>query len=165
AGTFPVTVFNPTPAGGTSTAVDFTVNNTQPVVSGVSPANITVGGVAFSLTIDGTGFVSGSVVRSGGSDRTTAFVSSTQLTAQISVANISTVGALAVTVHNPIPGGGVSNSVNLTVDPPAPGARALRAVDVIANPGTTVNVSIEIVSQGDENSLGFSLSFDPTQLI
>ena len=164
-GTFAITVFNPTPGGGTSAAVDLHVNNPVPVLASLSPANKAAGGDAFTLTVTGTDFVSGAVVRLNGNSRPTTFVSTTQLTAEISVANISTVGALAVTVLNPAPGGGISNSLNLTVDPPAPDARALRLVNVTTPPGSTVNLSIELVSQGNENSLGFSLNFDPTQLV
>jgi hypothetical protein len=56
---------------------------------------------AFTLTADGTGFTPSSVVRWVGSDRPTAFINSTRLTATISAADVSTVGDFPVTVRDP----------------------------------------------------------------
>jgi hypothetical protein len=114
-GTFNVTVFNPTPGGGTSNAVSFTVNNPVPTVTSISPTNALAGGAAFTLAVNGTGFVSTSVVNYGGNIRATTQVSSTQLTATISASDIATAGNFSVTVFNPPPGGGTSNAVNFAV--------------------------------------------------
>jgi hypothetical protein len=43
-------------------------------------------------------------------------------------------------------------------------SRIVRTVAASGAPGATVTLPIELVSQGDENALGFSLSFDPTIL-
>jgi hypothetical protein len=43
-------------------------------------------------------------------NRTTTFVSSTQLTAAIPAANIASAGTAQVKVFNPTPGGGASNA-------------------------------------------------------
>jgi hypothetical protein len=110
AGTANVTVFNPAPGGGTSTARTFTINNPVPTISGLSPSSQTRGGAAFTLTVNGSGFVAGSVVRWNGLNRTTTFVSSTQLTAAIPAANIASAGTAQVKVFNPTPGGGASNA-------------------------------------------------------
>src|SRR5216683_791054 len=56
-----------------------------------------------------------SVVNWNGSPRATTFVSSAQLTAQISAADIATTGTASVTVFNPTPGGGMSNVAFLPV--------------------------------------------------
>jgi hypothetical protein len=45
-----------------------------------------------------------------------------------------------------------------------PTSRTVRVVDTSAAPGNTVNISIDLASQGDENALGFSLNFDTTVL-
>jgi hypothetical protein len=117
AGTATVTVFNPTPGGGTSNAQTFTinaVNNPVPTTTGLSPASATAGGPAFTLTVNGSNFVSASVVRWNGSDRTTTYVSSTQLTAAILASDIVTAGTATVTVFTPAPGGGTSNPQTFT---------------------------------------------------
>src|SRR5205823_3263599 len=64
AGTAQVTVFNPTPGGGTSANSAFSINASNPVpsITSLSPASATAGAAAFTLTVNGTGFVSGSVV-------------------------------------------------------------------------------------------------------
>ncbi len=116
AGTVAVTVFNPTPGGGTSAAQSFTITaNPVPTLNSLSPTSVVAGSAAFTLTATGKNFVASSVVRWNGSDRPTTFGSSTQLTAQISAADIATAGTVAVTGFNPAPGGGTSNSRALTV--------------------------------------------------
>jgi len=110
-----VVVTNPSPGGGASNSVAFAVNNPVPTITSLSPSSAVTGGAAFTLTVNGANFVASSVVDIKGSARTTAFVSATQLTAQITAGDIAMQGASAITVVNPAPGGGTSNSVNLTV--------------------------------------------------
>jgi len=90
--------------------------NPVPVASSLSPSSGTAGGTAFTLTVNGSGFISNSVVRWNGSNRTTTFVSSTQLTASIQASDITTVGTAQVTVFNPTPGGGTSNALTFTIN-------------------------------------------------
>jgi uncharacterized protein (TIGR03437 family) len=120
AGTPGVTVFNPAPGGGLSNAQSFTVNNPVPALTALSQDAVTAGGAGFTLTVTGTNFVNGSVVRWNGSERPTSFASSTQLTAAIAAADIATAGTAAVTVFNPAPGGGASNARTFTVNNPLP---------------------------------------------
>jgi hypothetical protein len=83
----------------------------QPLV----PDAVAPGGAGFTLTVNGTGFVSGSVVNWNGSPRTTSFVNGSQLTASIPASDIATANTASVTVVNPSPGGGLSNVVFLSV--------------------------------------------------
>jgi hypothetical protein len=121
AGIYPVYVFNPTPDGGTSGAVNFTVNNPVPVISSLSPSSAAPGGSVFTLTVTGSNFVSNSKVHWGSDERTTTFVSATQLTATIPATDIATAGTANVTVVNTTPGGGTSNIVTFSVAVPAAG--------------------------------------------
>ncbi|HYG76165.1 MAG TPA: IPT/TIG domain-containing protein [Planctomycetota bacterium] len=108
-GAFSVTVSNPAPGGGTSPPASFTVNNPLPALSSISPNSASAGGGAFTLTVNGSNFISGvSVVRWDGTDRATTFVSSSQLTAAISAEDIATEGSSSVSVYNPAPAGGTS---------------------------------------------------------
>lgn len=66
------------------------------------------GGAGFLLTVNGKRFVNSSAVQWNGNVRTTTFVSSTQLQAAITAADIATAGAVNVTVANPLANGGVS---------------------------------------------------------
>ncbi|MCC7366140.1 MAG: PASTA domain-containing protein [Dehalococcoidia bacterium] len=110
-----VTVVTPAPGGGTSDPVSLAINNPAPTVASLDPASKAVGASSFTLTVTGTGFVDGSVVRWNGSDRVTTYVSSTQVTAAIVAADLNAAGTVAVTVHNPAPGGGTSSSLTFTV--------------------------------------------------
>jgi YVTN family beta-propeller protein len=68
------------------------------------------------LTVVGDNFVPDSVVRWNGSDRpTTGNGSINGLTAQISASDIAAAGTAQVTVFNPAPGGGTSNSLTFTI--------------------------------------------------
>ena len=84
-----------------------------PTLTSLSPNSATAGGPAFTLTVNGSNFVSGSVVRWNGANRTTTFVSATQLTAAITAADIAAAGSASVTVQNP--GGTVSNALTFTI--------------------------------------------------
>jgi hypothetical protein len=74
------------------------------------------GGPAFTLTVNGTGFLSGATVLWNGANRTTTFVNSSRLTAAISEIDIATAGAAQVTVVNP--GAAASNALPFTVATP-----------------------------------------------
>jgi uncharacterized protein (DUF1800 family) len=78
-----------------------TLLNPIPVVTSVSPG--TIGAGAFTIQVNGSGFVSGAQVMFGTTSLTTTFVSSTQLTGS-GTASASQAGNVAVTVVNPAPG-------------------------------------------------------------
>ncbi|MDD1670988.1 MAG: lectin like domain-containing protein, partial [Methanomicrobiales archaeon] len=99
AGTASVTVYTSTPGGGTSPAKTFTINNPSPTLSGISPSSKTAGSGAFILTVTGSNFVSGSTVRWNGGDRTTTFVSSSELRASIFASDVASAGTASVTVY------------------------------------------------------------------
>ena len=122
-GTPAVTVTNPAPGGSTSNAINFTVTgsaSTVPTISFLSPSCVPAGeqfvdSVDNQLTVVGQNFLPGSVVRWNGSDRPTAFDENVVLTAQISASDIAAAGTAAVTVFNPGPGGGTSNTSTFTI--------------------------------------------------
>src|SRR5689334_7671656 len=70
---------------------------------------------AFTLTVNGSGFVAGSIVNWNGSNRATTYVSGTQITASVSAADLTTAGTAQVTVFNPTPGGGTSGNASFTI--------------------------------------------------
>jgi hypothetical protein len=122
-GTLQITVFTPAPGGGTSSPLPLPVTatvNPVPAIVSLSPVSASAGGPAFTLTVEGTGFVGGSVVRWNGINVGTVFVTATQLTAQISASNIASPGNVSVTVFNPPSGGGLSNSLTFGVNAPGP---------------------------------------------
>jgi dienelactone hydrolase len=86
----------------------------QPLV----PDTAVPGGKGFTLTVNGTGFVSGSTVNWNGSTLATSFVSDSQLTATVPASDIAKAGTASVTVANPHPGGGPSNPAFFPVSLP-----------------------------------------------
>ena len=90
--------------------------NPVPVIGSLSPAFTDAGGAAFTLTVNGSGFISGSAAYWGTTALTTTYVSATQLTASVTAAEIASAGTTAVTVQTPTPGGGTSNSWQFEVD-------------------------------------------------
>lgn len=130
-----ITVFNPAPGGGASNAIILNVNtppNPVPTITGLSPNTVTSGGNQFVLTVSGTGFVQNSVIRINGEARPTTFVSATELRTLISAADILNGGTLNVTVFNPAPAGGASNTAPLTVNFAAPTITLLSPSSVVA---------------------------------
>jgi len=79
----------------------------QPLV----PDAATAGGSGFTLTVNGTGFVTSSVVHWNGSARRTHFVNKGKLTAGILASDIAGVGTASVTVVSPGLGGGSSETI------------------------------------------------------
>ncbi len=89
-----------------------------PSITSFSPSSATSGAKAFTLTVTGSGFDVDSMVQWNGSLRTTTYVSSTQLTAQITAADIATAGAANITVFNPGLGGATSSPFSFNFGAP-----------------------------------------------
>jgi hypothetical protein len=131
-GTLQITVFNPGPGGGTSNAVTLTVNAGAgaPTISSLSPASAVAGGAQFTLTVNGANYQNGAVVRWNGSNRTTTFVSATQLQATIPATDIASPGSATVTVQNP--DAQISNGATFTITAPAPTISSLSPASATA---------------------------------
>src|SRR5207248_10417083 len=97
-----------------------TINNPVPTTTSLSPSSTIAGSPQFTLTVNGTKFVSTSTVYWNGSPLVTTFSSATQLTAIVPAANVAATGTANVTVVNPAPGGGTSNAQTFTINPPPP---------------------------------------------
>ncbi len=72
-----------------------------PTLSSISPATVAAGSADFTLTATGTNFVGGTKILWGGSPVATTVSSPTQLTANITAAQIATAGAVSISVMKP----------------------------------------------------------------
>jgi Domain of unknown function DUF11/Putative binding domain, N-terminal len=90
-------------------------NNPVPAVTSLMPSSATAGSGQFTLTVNGSNFVSGATVSFNGTAETTTFVSASQLTASIPASAIATAGNVPVLVTNPTPGGGPSNTLTFSI--------------------------------------------------
>lgn len=130
------------PASVTSD-VEFIVRNPVPTLATLTPSSVLVDGGEVFLTVDGTGFTPDSRISLDGAVRIAiGFVSSTEFVAAISPAELTAARLVSVTVANPPPGGGTSNSLNFAVNNPVPVIAALDPGSTTAGCGaTTVAVS------------------------
>jgi uncharacterized protein (TIGR03437 family) len=94
----------------------FSISRAAPVLTSLSPTSIVAGSQDFTLTLNGTNFVNGSTVRWNGANRSTTFVSTTQLTAAIPANDVASPSSASVTVFNPGSSGGVSNALSFVIN-------------------------------------------------
>jgi hypothetical protein len=112
--------------------------NPVPVVTSLSPTSATVGGAQFTLTVNGSGFISSSQVQWNGANRPTTFVNSTKLQATIDPTDIAAVGTAIVTVTTPAPGGGTSTGLTFSIILPP----SLTVNTTSATSGSSVTVTL-----------------------
>jgi fibronectin type 3 domain-containing protein len=120
AGLYPVAVTNPPPGGGSSSPVEFIVNNPLPSISSLIPATIMARSPAQTLTITGANMVPASGVTLNGVSYPVTYVGPSTLTVSLGAADLASAGVFPVIVVNPPPGGGTSNSAELTINNPVP---------------------------------------------
>ena len=102
--------------GNPATAITVSVINPAPALTQLLPASAAVGASGFTLGIRGSGFIPDSQVYWDGAAITTTLVNATSLQAEISASRLAAAGVYSITVQNPLPGGGTSNTLLFTVD-------------------------------------------------
>lgn len=109
-GQLAVTVVNP--SGAASAAQTLTVVN-APVIDSTDPAVVTAGAPSLTITVLGSGFVSGAVVKWNGVTLPTTYLGRTALAAQIAAAQVAKAGPVTIVAVNP--DGTASNQQSFTV--------------------------------------------------
>lgn len=126
AGMASVNVVNPAPGGGRSAGTSIAINNPIPTIAAVSPNSSNQGGSAFTLSVVGSGFISGAAIDWNATALPTTFVSNELITATVSASLVASATPGVVTAINPLSSGVKSNSLNVVVpcvvEPPAPAA-------------------------------------------
>jgi hypothetical protein len=134
-------------------------NNPVPVLTALSPTSVGAGSGAFTLTLTGSSFVSGSVAYFGPTALTTTFVSSTQLTATVPASLVTTAGSANVTVVNPAPVGGTSGAVAFAITSgtsSSPGT----SCNTIRSSGATANGTYWVDPDGAGGNAAFQVYCD-----
>ena len=93
--------------------------NPAPTISQIFPANAPANSEVITITIIGSKFMQGSIARVNGEDRTTNYIrdektgliKSTVLTMVVTKDDLASAKPFSITVFNPAPGGGTSNSI------------------------------------------------------
>lgn len=94
-----------------------TTFNATPAIAIIFPNEVVAGSAAFTLAVNGSGFISTSVLNWNGSPLTTKFSAVTnQLTAPIAASLVATPGSALVSITNPAPGGGTSASATFIIE-------------------------------------------------
>jgi hypothetical protein len=114
-----------------------------PTVARLTPTTATVGTPGLTLTIDGSGFVTDSVVQWDGDPRATTFLSTTRLTAAVTAADLETAGPVSITVVNP--GEASSASLSFTVVHPLP---SITTLDPISTTAGGDNLTLHVMGTG-----------------
>jgi hypothetical protein len=120
-GDFNISVINTGTNGGASNNLSLLVSgvatsNPFPILTSISPASTVAGSASFILNVYGD-FVPSSLIRFNGVLMPTTFVSANQLMASIPSSDIATAVVDAVSVVNPVPGGGESGALLFSVNP------------------------------------------------
>ncbi|MGH8247729.1 MAG: IPT/TIG domain-containing protein, partial [Gammaproteobacteria bacterium] len=120
-------------------------NNPAPALASLSPNNAAAGSGGLQLTVFGSNFLGGSVVRWNNSDRQTTFIDKTTLKAAIPASDLATGGSVNVTVFNPAPGGGSSGPLAFTITGGGTQTEVLSADDGTAEQFFVDDNSIDVV--------------------
>lgn len=123
-----VSVTNPEPGGGASGALKLSVMNPTPSLDTYAPFQAYAGAADTPFVLTGSNFVATSVVRIGGVDVPTTFISATELRATMPASKLAAVGIVPVLVFTPAPGGGSSQTLGFSVVV-RPGANLLAPAD------------------------------------
>jgi len=115
-GTVQISVTNPSPGGGPSNSLPFTIAapNPLPAIASINPTSAAATD-SLGITVTGTGFLSGAEAYFNGNFYAATFISSTQLVVGLTLSDSP--GTYSFYVIDPAPGG-TSAPVNFTVTPP-----------------------------------------------
>jgi uncharacterized protein (TIGR03437 family) len=162
--TGPITLVRANCANATSAA--FTVQPPPPAPIALTPASQTIalgGSGTITAIIPPQNTTTTIVITSSNSAMVSAPVTlsipSGASSVSFSVTGAGAGGPVTITAAMPASLGGLSATAGVSVT-----SRALRVAPASGAPGGTVSVPVELLSQGDENALGFSLNFDPAIL-
>jgi hypothetical protein len=112
-----------------------------PSVVSISPAKLSAGVAATTLTVTGTNFTSTSAIQVGGVVEPTTYVSATQLTAAVPASQLASGGNLAIVVLNGSSTSASGTATTLEVDNPAPTITSFTPLSFVAgSASTTVSV-------------------------
>jgi hypothetical protein len=114
----------------------------QPVIAALEPFTATMLGPSFTLTVAGSGFVSGTTVLWNGSELPTTYVDGEQLTAQVGAAQLSSATVAQVKTRSPAPAGFESNEAPFVVQTLAPAITALSPISVVAG-GPAIELTVD----------------------
>ncbi len=154
-----VSVFTPPDGGGESSALELTVGFPVPVITSISPTSADATNTVL-VTISGSGFTNSSSVLVDNNAAGGSYVSSSTMTVSL---NAATSGPKMISVSNPSPGGGQSNSVVFTFTDPPVGSVTIITTTTSGTVGTTVTLEVEVRKRDNTILVGQAVAFTPVQ--
>jgi len=121
-----------------------TTTTTAPTISGLSPANASAGGSAFTLTVTGKNFTSGETVYWGSAALSTTYVSATQLTAAVTASQITSAGISTISVLGS--DGTLSNTLSFEIDSSTSTAPSFTTTTATVTAGSAANYAVTLPS-------------------
>lgn len=98
-----------------SVTVNLTVNPGTPSFTSVWPARITQGAGATTISLNGSNFFTGTVIKAASTTLTSTFLGSNAITAVLPPDLLASPGTISITAQNPGSGGGTSTAQTFTV--------------------------------------------------
>jgi len=95
--------------------VNLTVNAGLPALDSIWPTQVTAGAPATTITLNGSNFFSGTVVKAGTTTLSSTLVGSNTMTAVIPASLLASSGTLGIVATNNGPGGGDSSASTFTI--------------------------------------------------
>jgi uncharacterized repeat protein (TIGR01451 family) len=137
--------------------------NSLPALTTLNPDSVREFGPTTLLTITGTNFVPGSVVQINGKGLTTLYADDSHIQAILPVGQITTTGTVSITVFNPAPGGGTSNTLPLEILPhevtdPADLALSMAGDPDLVMPGDILTYTLHVSNLGPSLATGVTLT-------
>jgi subtilisin family serine protease len=131
--------------------------NPVPTLTSISPTSAPIYSPSITLTVTGTGFTIASQVHFSGAEVATTYVSSTQLTAVVPASFLTPFspdtfnGPPGITVFNPAPGGGTSDSLPFTLiaNPGVPSITSISPTTAVAG---SFNFELQVTGNNLYNS-------------
>jgi hypothetical protein len=119
---------NPSPGGGNSGVLDFSVIALDPTIQSLAPISVVAGSGATSVTVNGANFMNGAAILWNGRRIPTTYVNSEQLQGQLTATQVTKPEISQISVSNPPPGG-----VSITLNFDVTFAATVRILNIPAN--------------------------------
>ena len=172
-GTIPFTVVSP--YDGYSNTLSLSLVNTVPTIHSLWPLTLASGGAQVNFDVYGVNYVSGSQVYWNGQPLATQVVGGSTagtgdelLIATVPATLLATAGTGTITVVNPAPGGGTSNSLSMDVSPAHPFVVYPSTIDfgtALLNYLSTQTLQLQNVGSANYTISSISMSSGPFSVI
>jgi hypothetical protein len=126
-------------AGGTSSALTFTVNPEPPILDSLVPSGVDAGSGAFMLYVYGTYLTQTATINWGSTPLLTSPIGGSMLAAKIPASLVASIGTINVTITTD---GGTSAPVAFAINPPVPTIASLSPSSVAAG-GANFTLTID----------------------